>query len=177
MKRAIGYISYSHGLDGKVKIVPMVDIEQFKEIIYNKEPIFYINENNNTENIHLDIVAFNGKVFICKIIGISSIEEAKKILKKEIYTDIEDNDFIDAESLIGFDVLSYYHKTIIGKVVDCGDYGSGMLIEIELLNNKYNNIKNKKQKKPKNEFYLCNKEIIKNIDTKNKQIVIKNYNN
>ena len=33
MKKPIGYISYSHGLDGKVKIVPMVSSRDFKEYI------------------------------------------------------------------------------------------------------------------------------------------------
>lgn len=179
MKKAIGYISYSHGLDGKVKIVPMIDNEQFKEIIYNKNKVFYTNENNIAESIQLDIIAFNCKVFICKIVNISSIEETKRFLKKEIYIDIEDDEFIDAENLIGYDVISYYNNSIIGKVVDCGDYGSGMLLEIELLNNNNKkNIKSKKQKKKQqNEFYLCNKETITKIDIKNKQIVIKTYDN
>ena len=28
MKKSIGYISYTHGLDGKVKLVPMINIDE-----------------------------------------------------------------------------------------------------------------------------------------------------
>lgn len=178
MKKAVGYISYSHGLDGKVKIVPMVDNEQFKDIILKKETIFLINENNIIENLKLDIFAFNGKIFICRIVGVNSIEQAKYFLKKEIYIEVEnDEDFIDAESLIGYDVISYYNNNIIGKVIDCGDYGSGMLIEVKLLNTNISINNKNKPKKQQSEFYLCNKEVITKIDIQNKQIIVKNYNN
>ena len=40
VKKSIGYISYTHGLDGKVKIVPMVPCDEFEDLIENNQPIF-----------------------------------------------------------------------------------------------------------------------------------------
>ena len=37
MKKPIGYISYTHGLDGKVKIVPMVSKNDFENYIKHNE--------------------------------------------------------------------------------------------------------------------------------------------
>ena len=159
MKRPIGYISYTHGLDGKVKIVPMVFNSDFEKYVKNNN--IYIGFQNKYEEIKINIIVFNGKVFLCKIIGIDKIEEAKRFLKKEIYIEIGDkNDFIDAEKLVGFNVFIENDKEIYGKIIDFGNYGSGMLIEI-------------KTKKGKSEFYSCNNDEIKDIDYKNKIIIVR----
>jgi len=154
MKKAIGYISYTHGLDGKVKIVPMVKKHQFEELIKNND-IFC-----REKKIEMSIFAFTGKVFICNIKGITKIEQAQKIIKNEIYTDINDDNLIDAMQILNFNV--YIDTNIYyGKIVDYGDYGNGIVIEIKL------------DKTGKSEFYKCDKSNIIDIDFKKKSILLK----
>lgn len=164
MKKPIGYISYTHGLDGKVKIVPMVSQNEFENFIKNSD-IFL----STKQEIKISISAFNGKVFLCKIEGFEDIDKAKTLLKKEIFVNIiEEDGYIDAETLIGFEVLSNKNDKLYGKVVDCGDYGAGMLIEVELFFDK-----NITKRKKINEFYLCDKNNIIDIDYDNKQLTLK----
>ena len=157
MKKTIGYISYTHGLDGKVKIVPMVSKNEFEDCIKNDD-IFL---NNKTEQkLKIDIFAYNGKIFICKIDGICDIDSAKNITKNEIFINTrEDDNFIDPEIIQDFDVYLNNDKKKYGKVIDFGDYGNGNLKEI-------------KTKKNKSEFYKCDKKTISKIDEINKFIVI-----
>ena len=159
MNRIIGYISYTHGLDGKVKVVPAIDCVLFEKYVKNNQ--IFISDIQSKE-IKVDIVAFNGKSFICKIDGINTIEDAKSILKKNIYIETEeDDDYIDPESILNFDVFVENEKTLYGKIVDFGDYGSGNLIEVKLSNNRTS------------EFYMCNKVDILNINQEKHYIVIK----
>ena len=161
MIKPIGYISYTHGLDGKVKIVPMISNIDFEKVIQNNK-IFL----SNKMEVKISISAFNGKVFICKIDGYDNIDKVKSLLKKEIFVEVEeDTDYIDAEKLVGFNVFTTANK-LYGKVVDCGDYGAGMLIEVELLQQK--TIKKKKQ----NEFYICDKNNILSINYQDKSLVL-----
>ena len=86
MKKAIGYISYTHGLDGKVKVVPMINPEEFKQVVLSsldglENAIFY-KDNDEYKNIQLSISAFNGKTFICKLTNIDNVEQAQYFLKK-----------------------------------------------------------------------------------------------
>lgn len=157
MKKTIGYISYTHGLDGKVKIVPMVSKNEFEDCIKNDD-IFL---NNKTEQkLKIDIFAYNGKIFICKIDGICDIDSAKNITKNEIFINTrEDDNFIDPEIIQDFDVYLNNDKKKYGKVIDFGDYGNGNLIEVLT-------------KKNKSEFYKCDKKTISKIDEINKFIVI-----
>ena len=154
MKKTIGYISYTHGLDGKVKIVPMVSKNEFEDCIKNDD-IFL---NNKTEQkLKIDIFAYNGKIFICKIDGICDIDSAKNITKNEIFINTrEDDNFIDPEIIQDFDVYLNNDKKKYGKVID---YGNGNLIEVLT-------------KKNKSEFYKCDKKTISKIDEINKFIVI-----
>ena len=159
MKKAIGYISYTHGLDGKVKVLPLVSKSEFEKHISETE----IKLDNKTQDVlSIKIFAFTGKSFLCTVEGISKIDEAKKIIKHEIFIELDDDscDYIDPELLLNFDVFVQGCDEKYGKVVDFGDYGSGDLIKIE-----------KKDKKC--ELCFCNKDVIINIDKKNKSIVIK----
>ncbi len=216
MKRPVGYISYTHGLDGKVKIVPLVPIGDFRR--YLDDGRIYIDsgawqrvvvkeketeketekdkkvagergnrktkgesdeiddENREYTEIHMSIFAFDGRIFLCRIKHVDDIDTAKIVVKNEIFVDVdEDEDYIDAERIIGFNVYTNHggdvlntvraskkrcDKSLYGKVVDCGDYGCGMLIEIELTNGK-------------SEFIACNKTNIICIDRDEKSIVIR----
>lgn len=165
MKKPIGYISYTHGLDGKVKIVPMVANNNFSEIINNKTAIYIktVQKDESYKTIDLSIFAFTGKIFLCKIANVDNIDKAKAFTKKEIFIDVDDRDFIDAETLLNFDVYNQNNKHL-GIVVDYGDYGAGMLIEV---------VDEKKNKKNKSNFYQCNKDVVLKVDNENKKIIIK----
>ena len=157
IKKPIGYISYTHGLDGKVKIVPMVEKNAFENYLQNKV-IFLDNEDH--QRLNITIVAFNGKIFLCKIDNINNIEEAKKLTKHEIYIDAKNDEYINPESLVGFDVYLHNSQNIkYGSVVDFGNYGAGDLIEIKTTHNKM-------------EYYQCNTANIVKINTKNKSIIL-----
>ena len=177
MKKTIGYISYSHGLDGKVKVVPMINPEEFKQVVLSsldgvENAIFY-KDNDEYKNIQLSISAFNGKTFICKLTNIDNIEQAQFFLKKEIFIEVVDDDYIEPEMLIGFTAVDNKTKKDIGKVIDYGDYGSGMLIEIQL--NQLDNKKKPNKQSTKSEFYLCNRDFIKKIDFDRHTICVKTY--
>ena len=177
MKKAIGYISYTHGLDGKVKVVPMINPEEFKQVVLSsldgvENAIFY-KDNDEYKNIQLSISAFNGKTFICKLTNIDNIEQAQFFLKKEVFIEVNDDDYIEPEMLIGFTAVDNKTKKDIGKVIDYGDYGSGMLIEIQL--NQLDNKKKPNKQSTKSEFYLCNRDFIKKIDFDRHTICVKTY--
>lgn len=177
MKKAVGYISHTHGLAGKVKVVPMINPEEFKQVILdslgNERMMVFYDNNNEYKNVNITISAFNGKTFICKINNVNDIEQAKLFLKKEIFIEVEDEDYIDPETLIGFTAFNNKTKQKIGKVIDYGNYGGGMLIEI-LLSNLDGKMKTKKS--TKSEFYLCNRDFIKQIDFNRQTISINVYN-
>ena len=159
MKKPIGYISYTHGLDGKVKIVPMVSKNDFENYIKHNE--IKIDDANQT-TIRLDIFAFTGKVFLCNVKGVVDIDQAKKITKHEIFVEVDKGDeYINPELLLQYDVfLITQKKKKYGKVIDFGDYGAGNLIEVQTL-------------KGKSEFYLCNKNYILEVDDDKKSIFVK----
>ena len=162
MRRAIGYISYTHGLKGNVKIVPMID--DFAEIIDELDGQVLL---KNDDILTINIKSFDGKVFLCGIDGVENIDEAKKFTKQEIFADFEDDDgYIDAEKLIGFDVFDKNNGEKYGNVVDCGNYGDGMLIEVKLLKSKVG---------MKSEFYKCNTDNIFDINYEAKTLSIKPY--
>ena len=134
--------------------------------------IFY-KDNDEYKNIQLSISAFNGKTFICKLTNIDNIEQAQFFLKKEIFIEVVDDDYIEPEMLIGFTAVDSKTKKDIGKVIDYGDYGSGMLIEIQL--NQLDNKKKPNKQSTKSEFYLCNRDFIKKIDFDRHTICVKTY--
>ncbi|MBQ7552098.1 MAG: hypothetical protein IJT15_01445 [Rickettsiales bacterium] len=177
MKKAIGYISYTHGLDGKVKVVPMINPEEFKQVVLSsldglENAIFY-KDNDEYKNIQLSISAFNGKTFICKLTNIDNVEQAQYFLKKEIFIDTKSDNYINPESIIGFTAFDNNTKKEIGKVIDYGDYGGGMLIEIQLA--QLDNTKKHNKQSTKSEFYLCNKDYIKKIDFDKRMVSINIY--
>ena len=160
MKKPIGYISYTHGLKGNLKVVPMVSKNDFEYLIKSKDVFI----DSDDLPIKIDLITFNGKTFLCKFDNINSIEEAKKILKKEIFIETEDNDYISGEMVLGFNVLISANNTEeaieYGKVVDFGNYGNGELIEVKLAKN------------GKTEFYRCSKDDIKSINYEEKKVLL-----
>ena len=165
MEKSIGYISYTHGLDGKVKVVPMVKNELFKQYILENKVKIEGEKEHNSEAIYytMQIFAFNGKSYICKIDGICSIDEAKNLTKKEIKVNIEDETMLNAENLVGFNVLLNTNNDTsekYGEVIDYGNYGAGDLLEIKTLEGT-------------SEFIACDNANIVKIDYENKVISLK----
>ena len=111
----------------------------------------------------INIFAFNGKSFICRIDGINNIDEAQKLTKKEIKISVDNNKEINAEIFVGFNVFLKDNNNTsqkYGKVIDYGNYGANDLLEIKTL-------------KGKSDFIACDKANFVDIDYKNKIIVLK----
>ena len=166
MKKAIGYISYTHGLDGKIKIVPAVSREEFEKHVSNNEIMLngtIVDEDGVNKPLQMSIFAFNGKSFICKVKGINDIQNATKLTKHEIFVNASaDDDYIDPEFLLNFDVFITTKKKKYGKIVDFGNYGSGNLIKVRTTEGRH-------------EFYFCNKRSIVRIDEQAKSVTIKTF--
>jgi len=166
MKKAIGYISYTHGLDGKIKIVPAVSREEFEKHISNDEIMLngtIVDEDGVNRLLQMSIFAFNGKSFICRVKGVNDIQNATKLTKHEIFVNVStDDDYIDPEFLLNFDVFITTKKGKYGKIVDFGNYGSGNLIKVRTIEGRH-------------EFYFCSKKSIVCIDEQEKSVIIKTF--
>ena len=158
MRKAIGYLSYTHGLDGKIKVVPMVSPTDFRKYLLHNSIYF---ETRPSEPIRINIFAFTGKIFICRIDGIDNVALAKKNTKQEIIADINtQEEYINPTDLLHYEVfLTTDNSQKYGTIVNYGNYGSGNVIEVFTLNKK-------------REYYLCTNEYIINVDTKNKSIIL-----
>ena len=91
--------------------------------IYTKKAIF-VNFYTFTHKNTLPV----GKVFLCRIEGVNDIDAAKKLTKHEIFIEVADDEYIDPETLMGKEIYDKQTKQLLGKVVDYGDFGGGMLV-------------------------------------------------
>ena len=128
--------SRTHGLKGE--IVAHCDFENPQEF----NGTFFIKEKN-------EITAFPAKItgllnrnnIIMKCETINSIEEAQKIINKEIYINKNELPSLDegeyyACDLIGLEVQNIKNNQKIGVVVDLVDFGSGPNLEVKNLQEK-----------------------------------------
>jgi ribosomal 30S subunit maturation factor RimM len=152
MKIKIARISSTHGLKGDVKVL-LIYLDMVETFEQNKT--FIINDKECKV-----IIKSKGKQYICSIEGVNSIEEAQKILGSflEIEVEMEGDMPLNGEGLLGFNV--FFENNHYGLVKDWGNYGSGEVIEI--LNQSSNQI----------EIYLLDSDWIKQIDEKNKKIIM-----
>ena len=124
----VGSIVGLHGLRGYLKIKSFLenpkDIFKFDEYFINKLSFSSI------------LLKFNKKsVFICELVGINSIEEAKKLVNTDIFilrTSLPkiDKDEIYLNDLISFNVeleSGFY----LGELVKFYDFGGGSIIGVK----------------------------------------------
>ena len=124
----VGSIVGLHGLRGYLKIKSFLenpkDIFKFDEYIINKLSFSSI------------LLKFNKKsVFICELVGINSIEEAKKFVNNDIFIyksslPKTDKDEIYLNDLISFNV-ELESGLCLGELVNFYDFGAGPIIGVK----------------------------------------------
>ena len=124
----VGSIVGLHGLKGYLKVKSFLenpkDIFKFDEYFINKLCFSSI------------LLKFNKKsVFICELVGIKSIEEAKKFVNNDIFIyksslPKTDKDEIYLNDLISFNV-ELESGLYLGKLVKFYDFGGGPIIGVK----------------------------------------------
>ena len=117
-----------HGLKGYIKVKSF--LENPKDL-FNYDKYFI----NKISFISL-LLKFNKKsVFICELVGINSIEEAKKFVNKDIFIcksslPKTDKDEIYLNDLISFNV-ELESGLCLGELVNFYDFGAGPIIGVK----------------------------------------------
>ena len=124
----VGSIVGLHGLRGYLKVKSFLenpnDIFKFDEYFINKRSFSSI------------LLKFNKKyVFICELVGINSIEEAKKFVNNDIFIyksslPKTDKDEIYLNDLISFNV-ELETGLYLGELVKFYDFGGGPIIGVK----------------------------------------------
>jgi len=152
----------THGLNGE--IVARCDFENPKGFTGT----LFIKENNKMIAFPAKITGLlNGNNIIMKCAEIHSIEEAQKIIKKEIYINRSDLPSLSsgeyyACDLIGLEVQNIKNNQKIGIVVDLVDFGSGPNLEVKNLQEKL-------------EYYVFNNSTEIELDSKVIKINLPEY--
>ena len=124
----VGSITGLHGLKGYIKVTSF--LETPKDIFNFDE--YFINELSFS---HL-LLKFNKKaVFICKLEGVSSIEEAKKFANSNIFIKRSSLPQIDKDEIYLSDLISFNVKLesglYLGELVKFYDFGAGPIIGVK----------------------------------------------
>ena len=124
----VGSILGLHGLKGYIKV---------KSFLENPKDLFKFDEYFiNTVSFSSLKLKFNKKsIFICKLSGINSIEEAKKFVNKDIFIyksslPKPDKDEIYLNDLISFNV-ELESGLCLGELIKFYDFGGGPIIAVK----------------------------------------------
>ena len=124
----VGSILGLHGLKGYIKV---------KSFLENPNDLFnYDKYCINKISFSSLLLKFNKKsVFICELVGINSIEEAKKFVNKDIFIyksslPKTDKDEIYLNDLISFNV-ELESGLYLGELVKFYDFGAGPIIGVK----------------------------------------------
>ena len=156
----IGQIIGTHGLKGIVKVKPLTDdITRF-----NKLKIVYINVKDEPIEFSIEKVQYNKSMVLLKLKGIDTIEKAEQYRNFYIKIDRKDSVKLPEDSyfiidLIGCDV--YDEKdNFLGKLDDIYPTGSNDVYAV-------------KNDLGKQILLPAIKDVVKQVDIKNKKIVVK----
>ena len=124
----VGSIVGLHGLKGYLKV---------KSFLENPKDIFKFDEYFiNKLSFRSILLKFNKKsVFICELVGIKSIEEAKKFVNNDIFIyksslPKTEKDEVYLNDLISFDV-ELESGLYLGELVKFYDFGGGPIIAVK----------------------------------------------
>jgi 16S rRNA processing protein RimM len=124
----VGSIVGLHGLRGYLKVKSFLenpnDIFKFDEYFINKRSFSSI------------LLKFNKKsVFICELVGINSIEEAKKFVNNDIFIYKSSLPKTDKDEIYLNDLISYNVELesglCLGELVKFYDFGAGPIIGVK----------------------------------------------
>lgn len=151
-----GKIVNTHGIKGEVKIYSYTDNPSN---ILKLKKVYIENNEYQVERIRLA-----SNMFILKLKGIDRIEDTVSIKNKEIYREVlkkekESTDEFFVRDLIGLDVVDEEENKI------------GILSDV--INTGANDIYIVKREAQKELLLPAIKQVVKNIDIKNKKIVVK----
>ena len=155
----IGQIVNTNGLKGFLKVKPLTDdITRFEDL-----ETVYIQKSKDLLEFKIQEVKYNKNMVLLKLAGIDDIEEAEKY--KNFYIKINRKDAVELEDdsyfivdIIGCEVFTDENKEL-GKVVDVFQTGS-------------NDVYTVKNEDGKEILIPAIADVIKNIDIKNKNIVV-----
>lgn len=159
----IGQIVNTNGLKGMVKVNPFTDdMMRFEEL-----EDLYIQYKGNLKKVKIEQVRYQKNQVLLKLEGINSIEEAEnyrncylKIHRKDA-RDIEKDMYFIAD-LIGLEVYTNQNE-LLGKLDDVFSTGSNDVYVV-------------KDQNGKQILLPAIKEVIKQIDLKNKKITVELIN-
>lgn len=159
----IGQIVNTNGLKGMVKVNPFTDdMTRFEEL-----EDLYIQYKGNLKKVKIEQVRYQKNQVLLKLEGINSIEEAEnyrncylKIHRKDARNLEEDMYFI--ADLIGLEVYTNQNE-LLGKLDDVFSTGSNDVYVV-------------KDQNGKQILLPAIKEVIKQIDLKNKKITVELIN-
>ena len=155
----IGQIVNTNGLKGFLKVKPLTDdITRFEKL-----KTIYIQKAKELIEFKIQEVKYNKQSVLLKLEGIDDITEAEKYknfyikISKENAVELEKNSYFIVD-IIGCQVYTD-EKEYLGNVVDVFQTGS-------------NDVYTLKNSEGKEILIPAIKEVIKNVDIKNKKIVI-----
>ncbi|SHH40299.1 ribosome maturation factor RimM [Thermosipho atlanticus] len=161
-KIAVGIIGKTHGLNGELKLHPLTNVP---EIIESLTEILLYNERNKVFHMAkiTDMRLGNG-VYLIKIQGIETVEEAKKLSGSKIYIDKSELPEVKNDEYYFYEIINSIvldeNGNVLGKVDEIIQTGSN---DVLVLN-----------KDKENEMLIpVIKEYIRNLDKTNKKIIVK----
>jgi 16S rRNA processing protein RimM len=164
---SIGKIFSTHGLKGNVKIESY--IENFAYIIDNESAL-----DEKFNNVKIQIQSNVKNTYICKYENIDCIDDAKKLMRKEIFVNKKDFPDLKEGEVYAFDAIGFFviaeNSDLYGEVFDVADYGCGNSYCITL------SAKYAKNLGMKNSIILCNDPVIKSIIKAERKIMLNDYN-
>lgn len=164
---SIGKIFATHGLNGSIKIESY--IENFTYIVENGSVL-----DEEFNNIKIEIQSNVKNTYICKYENIDCIDDAKKIMRKEIFVNKKNFPKLKEGEIYAFDAIGFSviaeNGDIYGEIFDVADYGCGNAYCITL------SAKYAKSLGMKNSIILCNDPVIKSIIKHERKIMLNDYN-
>jgi 16S rRNA processing protein RimM len=131
-KISVGKIVNSHGVKGEVKILPFTNL---KSLIRELDHVILFNPSNKSFFFSkvLKVKDLN-RFYVLALQGVTNIDEAKKMMGYEIYTDIENLPCLEEDEYYWFEILEskvYYEDgEYIGQVQEIIETGANEVISV-----------------------------------------------
>ena len=151
-----GKITSMHGIKGEVKVYPYTDNIEY--ILSLKK--LYI----NLKEYKIDNIRFHKNMFIIKLNGINTIEDAEKFRDSIVQREIDNNEVLEEDT--------YYVKDLIGLKVFL-ENGEEFGILIDVFQTGANDVYVIKDINDKDILIPAIKDVVKHIDIENHKMIIK----
>lgn len=131
-KISVGKIVNSHGVKGEVKILPFTNL---KSLIRELDHVILFNPSNKSFFFSkvLKVKDLN-RFYVLALQGVTNIDEAKKMMGYEIYTDMENLPCLEEDEYYWFEILEskvYYEDgEYIGRVQEIIETGANDVISV-----------------------------------------------